>query len=56
MDLFYHVCVVAWIVHSRLVWVMDCVARIVGLISCLVYVKDCIVYPGFLAAMLLHAL
>ena len=33
MDLFYHVFVVAWIVHSRLVWVMDYVARIVGLIS-----------------------
>lgn len=42
MDLFYHVFVVAWIVHSRLVWVMDYVARIVGLISCLVYVKDCL--------------
>ena len=55
MDLFYHVFVVAWIVHSRLVWVMDCVAWIVGLICCLVYVIW-IVYPGFLAAMLLHAL
>ena len=42
MDLFYHVFVVAWIVHSRLVWVMDCVAWIVGLISCLVYVMDCL--------------
>ena len=42
MDLFYHVFVVAWIVHSRLVWVMDCVAWIVGLISCLVYDMDCL--------------
>ena len=42
MDLFYHVFVVAWIVHSRLVWVMDCVAWIVGLICCLVYDMDCL--------------